>query len=466
MATNDPNTRKRASDPELDALNAKYGEVRSGYEAAAGRARNLSAARDQLGQNVKTELIVPRNEFQAPYEISNVPGGSRAIRTLDGQIAQANTAKEAFAKPLQDAAQGFRDYTARTQQNTLLRSVGVAPPARTLPGGAPVSAQNAASLPNSPGTPTPAAAAAQLTPGSPNSFTGANGVTRSVAAAPAAAGARAAPRSLPPVVAANTTAPMVQDSTQRATDAIRGAALQSRADAADVVTDGLGPSAELMRRLDIAQSSYQNRGSPSSRAAVAQAILGQLAARNQASAAGQGATNAVLQGGAASENAANEAFAGRKQQARMFDAEGALQQDQSATEGRRVNRTLTGSDGTTSVLSNDGTLTPITGQNGQAFRELRTDATGRITPEVQLKYLGEQRKAILENVALPDEQRTQQLAAIDERVAGLLPQPAAAAAAAPAIPQPAIDFLKKNPNRAAEFDAKYGAGASTRYLSR
>lgn len=35
-----------------------------------------------------------------------------------------------------------------------------------------------------------------------------------------------------------------------------------------------------------------------------------------------------------------------------------------------------------------------------------------------------------------------------------------------AIPQQAIDYLKKNPNLAAQFDAKYGVGASAKYLGR
>ncbi|WP_426261528.1 hypothetical protein [Sphingomonas sp. DC1100-1] len=38
------------------------------------------------------------------------------------------------------------------------------------------------------------------------------------------------------------------------------------------------------------------------------------------------------------------------------------------------------------------------------------------------------------------------------------------AAAAPAIPDAAVSYLRQNPSMAAQFDQKYGAGASARYL--
>lgn len=471
MAENPTPPRRRALNPELDTLNTEYGKLRSGYEAATQRTQTLTGARRRLAETARPELIVPRNEFQAPYEISKVPSGARALRQLDGQLAQAEAAKQAYAAPLQQMAGKYRDFTNRAQTQALLRSAGVpiAATSRALPAASPPptapptepgarAASAASALPNAP----------RLRPGDTNTFTGANGITRAVPgllSAETAAPVRALP---PAMVAAPSTAARVAETTRGALDGARVAALQTRADAGSMVTDGFGPEAELMRRFEISQNSYQNKGRPGSRAAAAQALLGQLGAMNQASASGQQAANGLLQSGATAQNAADEAFAQRRQEARRLEMEGALTQQQQGFESQRMLRTLNTTDGRTGALRQDGSFTPITDANGQAVAEaVKADATGRLTPKDQLDYVSQQQKAVLDSLSLSEEQRAQQLAALDARAQSLFAPAAAPATAAPATTgKPSLtEFLaqarKANPSATdaqltAFYQRKYG----------
>jgi len=471
VAENPKPPRRRALNPELDNLNAEYGKLRSGYEAAAQRTQTLTGARRRLAETARPELIVPRNEFQAPHEISRVPNGARALRQLDGQLAQAEAAKQAYAAPLQEMAGKYRDFTNRTQTQTLLRSAGV--PVAAAPRVLPAANAQPAATPTEPGARAASAASAlpnapRLRPGDANTFTGANGVTRAVPGLLSAEPA-APVRALPPaMVAAPSTAPQVAETTRGALEGARVAALQTRADAGSMVTDGFGPEAELMRRFEISQNSYQNKGRPGSRAAAAQALLGQLGAMNQASASGQQAANGLLQSGANAENLAAESFAQRRQQARQLEFANAAAQQQQATEGQRVLRTLNTADGRTGALRQDGSFTPITDASGQAVQEVvKTDPAGRITPKDQLDYIGDQQKAVLDSLSLGEEQRVQQLAALDARAQSLFaPAAAPAAAAQPATGKPSLtEFLaqarKANPTATdaqltAFYQRKYG----------
>ncbi|MEI2453865.1 hypothetical protein [Lysobacter firmicutimachus] len=472
MAENPTPPRRRAPNPELDTLNTEYGKLRSGFDAASQRTQTLTGARRRLEETARPELIVPRNEFQAPYEISKVPNGARALRQLDGQLAQAEAAKQAYAAPLQQMAGKYRDFTNRTQTQTLLRSAGapVAAPSRGLP------VANAALAPAStdPGNRSASAASAlpnapQLRPGDANTFTGANGITRAVPGLLSSQATAVPQRTLPPaMVAPPSTAPRVADTTGGALEGARVAALQTRADAGSMVTDGFGPEAELMRRFEISQGSYQNKGRPSSRAAAAQALFGQLGAMNQASASGQQAANGLLQSGASAQNLANEAFAQRRQDARRLEFESAAAQQQQAVEGQRVLRTLNTADGRTGALRQDGSFTPITDAGGHAVQEVvKADAGGQITPKDQLDYLGQQQKAVLDSLSLDEDQRAQQLAALDTRAQALFAPPVAAAPApAAATGKPSLDqFLaqarKANPSATdaqltAFYQRKYG----------
>ncbi|MGO1073567.1 hypothetical protein [Lysobacter sp. CA199] len=472
MAENPTIPRRRALNPELQGLNSEYGKLRSGFDAASQRSQTLTGARRRLEETAKPELIVPRNEFQAPYEISKVPNGARALRQLDGQLAQANAAKQAYAVPLQQMAGKYRDFTSRAQTQTLLRNAGVPAPAPSR--GLPAANALPATAQTDPGTRSANAASAlpngpRLRPGDANTFTGANGVTRAVPGLLNASAGTAPARVLPPtMVAPPSTAARVADTTRGALEGARVAALQTRVDAGSMVTDGFGPEAELMRRFEISQGSYQNKGRPGSRAAAAQALLGQLGAMNQASATGQQAANGLLQSGASAENVANEAFAQRRQDARRLEFDSATAQQQQALEGQRVLRTLNTADGRTGALRQDGSFTPITDATGQAVQEVvKADASGRITPKDQLDYLGQQQKAVLDSLSLDEDQRAQQLAALDGRAQALFAPPApstaapAAAAGNPTLDQFLAQARKANPSATdaqltAFYQKKYG----------
>ncbi|MGO1000770.1 hypothetical protein [Lysobacter sp. CA196] len=406
-----------------------------------------------MAETASPELIVPRNEFQAPYELSRVPNGARALRQLDGQLAQAEAAKQAYVAPLQQMAGKYRDFTNRTQTETLMRNAGApVAAAPSMAHGLPVTAAASATArtPTEPGRRSANAAsglpnAPSLRPGDVNTFTGANGATRAVPSLLQNAGQpTGAIRTLPTsMVAPASTAPRVADTTQRALEGARVAALQSRADAGSLVTDGLGSEAELMRRFEISQGSYQNKGRPGSRAAAAQALFGQLGAMNQASASGQQAANGLIQAGANAENAANEAFSQRRQEARRLEMDSAAVQQQQLGEGQRVLRTLNTADGRTGALRQDGSFTPITDASGRPVQEaVKADLSGRITPKDQLDYLGQQQQAVMDSLSLNEEQRAEQLSALDARAQALF---APTAQARPTLSQFLIEGRRKNP---------------------
>ena len=259
-------------------------------------------------------------------------------------------------------------------------------PSRTLPAPGPVSGALSAQ-------PTPAAAGAtpSLQVGDANTFTGSNGVTRPV---PGLVNAQPAPRTLPATVAATrnfaSEAAGVSLTTQRnVTNNATGARDQIGAEA----LNGLSPTSELMRRFEISQSTM--RGSPQARRMAGEAILGQIGAMNGATANGLAAANQGALDGQGIQANANEAFARRRLDADRFNV--------STTENRREldarqsspfaqQPILRGADGSTGVLRNDGSLTPISDANGNLVRTLPEgqQPRGTVSPDVEFKALSDE----------------------------------------------------------------------------
>lgn len=193
-----------------------------------------------------------------------------------------------------------------------------------------------------------------------------------------------------PIQAAPSSAPQVQETTDRAVGAVRGATRSAQNDAGAMVTDAFSPSAEMMRRLRISESSSFNAGSPAKRARAAAAIMGQLGALNDASEAGQGATNDVLQGSAADENIANERGAERRQAAGVTTAGNDLLQQQMQSDERvaRRPRIMTAAGGRLGLVGDDASFTPVTDSGGIQVRPL-AEQSG-LSADARLKFIGDQ----------------------------------------------------------------------------
>lgn len=351
-----------------------------------------------------------------------------AARLYDSAVRRplSQTASDVASIMAPIAAGGQHLRGAGGADPSLLRPAAAAPAAAGLAPAAPAASVERPPVAAPP--PMPAASpSAALTPGSLNTFTGSNGITRAVDPAPAAAerDAPAMPDLVRPsqITAPASTAPQVRQSVDRALGAQRALALASRADAANVLNP-LSADGELLRRLENTQGSYFHKGSPSARRAVADAILGQLGARNAASAAGQAAGNALLQGGVELEQGANEGAARRRLDAATFSADDAYRRRALQEE---INRPTLQTDAEGNLLSVSGTqATPVTSADGSAVRLQRQVEPGQITPALLLNAYNEQVKAINEGLGTPEE-KAQQIAALraDPLFAPLIAKPGA-----------------------------------------
>lgn len=133
---------------------------------------------------------------------------------------------------------------------------------------------------------------------------------------------------LQPVVASANTAPNAYQTTRRTAGDIREATRDARSAMSADLLNPMGADAELVRRLENTQSSYFNKGSPQARRLAAQPYLEALAARRGVTSDGLEGQIGAYTDGARSETRADESFAGRRDEANMFNTE--------ASERRRV----------------------------------------------------------------------------------------------------------------------------------
>lgn len=203
------------------------------------------------------------------------------------------------------------------------------------------------------------------------------------------------------------------------------------------------------------------RGSPSLRKLAAEQIMQEAGfandERQSALSTGDQADLAAVNNNAQ----ANEAFAQRRFDASKFNVGVDLQKreleakQRAPFEQQPILRSL---DGGTSVLRRDGTLSVLTNSDGTSFRVLDPSQRTTVSPDVEAKLLADESIALQQ---MPGEGSATRLAQIQQRQALLN-----GTAGISGITDDAVAKLRQNPKLAAEFDAKYGTGASARYLNR
>lgn len=209
-------------------------------------------------------------------------------------------------------------------------------------------------------------------------------------------------------------------------------------------------------------------GRPGREGRAAQQAMTQLMGLQQGSVEGQGKRAVDIAGG--DRNAVldtNRTTAGLA----TSDADRALRAQQGSEtlqlqrEGQnKGGQVLTGDDGTASLLRPDGSLAPLTSQDGGAFRPRAAASTGEITPAGRLDFIGKQIEAVQRAMSTSIDPKAQEgfKTQLDN-----LNQQATALTAAPAAPTTAqVELLKANPNQAADFDAKFGKGAAAKLLGK
>jgi len=468
MALND-DRKKKPQDPALAALQAGYAPVRQGYDAANAQVQSLTAKRDALAGVVKPDLVIPRNEFAPVTQVSDTPGGVSALQAVTGQLGQATQARDAYIPKLNQAAQGFRQYTDQTNANTLLRNVGVAPMPLPTPSAPAAPVRNPAGRVPAAGAPAPAggvaASAAGVIPAP--GFANVQGAARNGFSVNLGAGNVGGGGPVPQSVASSVTngVPTYDNASIARLNARNGVAaptstgaslpLPTAYPAAPVATPNLAvnvprpvaadpytpreANGDLKRIADtidtelFRNSFAADRGSRSAREAQAQ-MLGTLAAL----------------GGKRLDVAANVASGDRDTAAR-YDLTGMDEtgQNQRALLGDQGQTTRTGmeqegadrrqylqtlaemgkpetyTDASGNVLRVSGTsATPVTGPDGKPVKAPMTKADGMVTPAVEFQGNIEQLKALQESLGVMPAQgdndpRVQQVAALQARNAQL-----------------------------------------------
>ena len=167
------------------------------------------------------------------------------------------------------------------------------------------------------------------------------------------------------------------------------------------------PGDSTANKLQRALTSYSVKGSPSTRAAIAQAILGEAGARQAERmltlrTQDQAALDAQQANVAATEGNANRRFEADKFNVSAQDTRDYRRQ-MVEMESRRPLQIGQGADGGQGVIREDGSFTPITDANGAAVQLAPKDRT--LSPDALLKSYTEQVNAINSGIGTAEEKR-------------------------------------------------------------
>jgi len=374
----------------------------------------------------------PKKKRSAAEQAYEAGQGARG-RALDYGAAQRNVvagAGRTFARPLVAATAAAEPYA-----RGFLGAGRPTDPGESRADRNPFSATGPAPAPATPSAPSP-----QAPPAPTTSFAGTvggsstapkdnlpGGVTRTLDAKGNAVYANTPgvdgsapivrrPTAPSPIATEYSFAPQVQATTERTLQGQRGVTLDTRADAASVLNP-MSADAELMRRFEISQGYGSNKGSPQARRLAGEAILGQLGARNQASAAGQQAANATLGQGAVLEAGANQSYADRRLDADKANVASQQVDNALIVDQARPNQLVRALDGTTSVVRNDGTASTLRGEDGKAIQEAPTQVPGEVTSKDRFDARAGEIAAIQKNETMTPEERVAAIAEVDARYA-------------------------------------------------
>lgn len=380
----------RTADAGLSAVTAPV-RAAGGFARDAGRALVGAAPSAQQGRPIAAPSL--SGPLRAVRSIAGGPSGPRptvaARPAAASGIASGISAPMVAARPA--APPSFSAVTAQVDSTANRAGGGVAAPASAAPA-AGAGARIAA---------LPAGITRTLDANGNPVYTG-TGASVAAAGGPAAGAAVPVPTlaaGAPSIVAPRPTAPLAQRGRQ-------GAIIENPG---DTTVD------KLMR----AMGSASLKGSPSGRAAVAQAILGEAGARQAERASALRLQDDVDLAAGQANAAAAQADAARQMEASQFNA---TMQDNAANrvadvESARVARrpeVSIAADGGMGIVGSDGSWRPVTGTDGQPVRAAQPPRqTGELTDADRLKSYTDRFNAISSNATLDDTQRQAAIQQLD-----------------------------------------------------